>query len=289
MTDNILKEAKILIIDDERANVRFIEIVLQQAGYHNVFSTMDPRQAYYLCAELQPDLLLLDLHMPYLDGFAVMQILRAEPDFRLAPILVLTADSAVSVRHKALAEGAKDFLIKPLDQVEVLLRIENLLETRFRNELLEARVREAQRFLLSTLNALTSPVAVLNQDGKILSANRAWRNFSECNGRDALACGVGANYLAVCEQATGGDTAQSWAVARGIRRVIEGEVGEFHTEYTCHSPIERRWFTVQVTPFVGEGPVRVVIQHENISERKLVEELREVVQRLEGEVDITGE
>lgn len=283
MLDSILKEAKILIIDDERANVRFLEIVLQQAGYHNVFSTMDPRQALFVCSELQPDLLLLDLHMPHLGGFELMQILRAEPGFRPVPILVLTADSAVSVRHQALAEGAKDFLIKPLDQIEVLLRIENLLETRFRNELLEAKVQEAQRFLLSTFDALTSHVAVLNQDGKILVANKAWRNFSEANGGNVRSCGVGANYLAICEQASSGEAEQAWAVARGIRQVIEGEVGEFHTEYTCHSPADRRWFTVRVTPFVGEGPIRVVIAHENITERKLIEmELWEMVQRLES-------
>src|SRR4051794_21992030 len=92
MPDKILKEAKILIVDDERANVRFLEIVLQQAGYHNVFSTTDPRRTLSLCSELQLDLLLLDLHMPHLDGFAVMEILQAEPDFGRIPILVLTAD-----------------------------------------------------------------------------------------------------------------------------------------------------------------------------------------------------
>jgi CheY-like chemotaxis protein len=281
MPDSILKEAKILIIDDERANVRFLEIVLQQAGYHNVFSTLDPGQALSLCAELQPDLLLLDLHMPRLGGFEVMQILRADPNFHPVPILVLTADSAVSVRHRALAEGAKDFLIKPLDQVEVLLRIENLLETRFRNETLEATVREAKRFLLSTFDALTSHVAVLDQDGKILAANKAWLKFSSANGGSADACGVGSNYLSICENASS-DAEQAWAIARGIRRVIAGEVAEFHIEYACHSPTERRWFMARVTPFLGEGPVRVVIAHENITERKMIEEeLLELVNRLE--------
>ena len=282
MPDSILKEAKILIIDDERANVRFLEIVLQQAGYHNVFSTLDPGQALSLCAELQPDLLLLDLHMPRLGGFEVMQILRSDPNFHPVPILVLTADTTLSVRHRALAEGAKDFLIKPLDQVEILLRIENLIETRFRNETLETTVREAKRFLLSTFDALTSHVAVLDQDGKILAANRAWLKFSATNGGSADACGVGSNYLGNCEQTSRGDAEQAWAIARGIRRVMAGEVAEFHLEYPCHSPNERRWFMVRVTPFIGEGPVRVVVAHENITERKRVEEkLLEMVNCLE--------
>lgn len=271
MPRSFLKEGKILIVDDERANVRFLEIVLERAGFHNVFSTLDSRQILFLCSELKPDLILLDLHMPHLDGFAVMQILQTQPEFRSIPVLVLTADSAIPVRHRALAEGAKDFLIKPLDELEVLLRIQNLLETSFHNEQLETKVKEAQRFLLSTFDALTSHVAVLDQEGKILAANRAWQQFSAGNDGNTFACGVGANYLTVCEQTVGGEAEQSWAVARGIRRVIAGEIPAFHLEYSCHSPTEQRWFTVRVTPFVGEGPIRVVVAHENITERKRIE------------------
>jgi len=279
MPNSILKEAKILIVDDERANVRFLEIVLQQAGYQNVFSTMDSRRALSLCSELQLDLLLLDLHMPHLDGFAVMEILQVEPDFALVPILVLTADGTMAIRHRALAEGAKDFLIKPLDEVEVLLRIQNLLETRFRNEILEAKVREAQRFMLSIFDALPSHVAVLDHEGRILEVNRAWRTFSDANGGEARLCGIGANYLDACERASGCAKQEARAVAKGIRRVMAREIPEFHLEYPCHGSQERRWFTVRVTPFIGEGTAQVVVAHENITERKLTEEALEQAQR----------
>ena len=278
MQNDILKEGKILIIDDERANVRFLEIVLEQAGYHNVFSTMDSRQALPLAAQLKPDLILLDLHMPHLDGFAVMQILQQQPGFRAVPILVLTADGTVASRHRALAEGAKDFLIKPLDELEVLLRIHNLLETSFQNELLEAKVKEAQRFLLSTFDSLPSHVAVLDQEGTILAVNRAWQTFSETNGGSASSCGVGANYITACERASGDEMDQSWSVVQGVRKVMAGEIAEFHREYPCHGPEERRWFTVRVTPFVGEGPMRVLVTHENITERILVEKSLEQAQ-----------
>ena len=297
MPDSILKEGKILIIDDERANVRFLEIVLQQAGYTNVFSTTDPRQVLLLCSELKPDLILLDLHMPHLDGFDVLQVLETQSGLRSIPILVLTADGAISVRHRALAEGAKDFLIKPLDELEVLLRIHNLLETSFQNEVLEAKVKEAERFMRATFDALTSHVAVLDQEGKILTVNRSWQQFSAANDGDTYACSVGANYLTTCERIEGAEADQAWAVARGIRKVISGEVHEFHLEYPCHSPVEQRWFTVRVTPFRGEGSVRVVVSHENITERKRIEgELEqaqwETVQRLaraaEYRDDVTG-
>ena len=297
MPDTLLKEAKILIVDDERANVRFLEIVLQQAGYQNVFSTTDPRRALALCSELQLDLLLLDLHMPHLDGFEVMKILKEDSALDTMPILVLTADGAIKMRHRALAEGAKDFLIKPLDEVEVLLRIENLLETHFRNELLETKVREAQRFMRSTFDALPSHVAVLDQNGKILTVNRAWERFRDANGGNPNRCGIGTNYLAACEQATGAFGKQAWSVALGIRRVMSGDAPDFHLEYPCHSAEEQRWFTLRVTPFVGQGPAQVVVAHENITERKLAELAMEqaqweTVQRLaraaEYRDDMTG-
>ncbi len=158
MPDRILKQGRILIVDDEQANVRFLEIVLEQAGYTNFFSTRDPCQTLSLFAAIQPDLLLLDLHMPRLDGFAVMEKLQADPIFRQVPILVLTADGMIPVRHKALAMGAKDFLLKPLDETEALLRIKNLLEMRLYNARLESKVQqrtaELERAQLETVERL---------------------------------------------------------------------------------------------------------------------------------------
>lgn len=141
---------RILIVDDEESNVRLLERFLEQAGYRHIASTSDPQKTLTLFAEFQPDLILLDLHMPYLDGFEVMNQLRQIiPREIYLPILVLTADISPTVRQQALAEGANDFLTKPLDAIEVLLRIKNLLQTRFlhlqlqeQNHLLEEKVYE---------------------------------------------------------------------------------------------------------------------------------------------------
>src|SRR5690242_19498803 len=99
--------ARFLIVDDDRANVRLLERLLAQAGYTSVRSTTDPRQAAALYSEIQPDLVLLDLRMPHLDGFQVMDQLRAltSPD-RFVPILVLTADLASETTRRALGAGA---------------------------------------------------------------------------------------------------------------------------------------------------------------------------------------
>ena len=128
----VLQYAKILIVDDEEANVRLLERTLQRWGYTNLVTTTDSREALPLFTQHRPDLILLDLMMPYMDGFQVMEVIKASvPAELFLPILVLTADSNAQVKRRALSAGAKDFLTKPFDQTELLLRIMNMLETRF--------------------------------------------------------------------------------------------------------------------------------------------------------------
>src|SRR6476660_3494945 len=150
-----LKSSRILIVDDQEANVMLLERLLQMAGYTNFISTNDPRQVLPLFSKFQPDLILLDLMMPHLDGYAVMQQIGPRiTEGSYLPILVLTAEMNAEAKQKALTVGAKDFLTKPLDATEVMLRIRNLLETRYlhlrmqdQNEVLEERVREKTREL----------------------------------------------------------------------------------------------------------------------------------------------
>ncbi len=126
-----LRDAVILIVDDEEANTDLLESFLADEGYRALASTTDARRAVSLFEELRPDLVLLDLHMPHLDGFAVMRELGERiPPGGYVPILVLTADITPEARERALAGGARDFLTKPLEITEVVLRIRNLLETR---------------------------------------------------------------------------------------------------------------------------------------------------------------
>ena len=125
-----LQQARILIVDDEPANVLQLERLLMRAGYGNVVSTTDSAQVVSLCTQSPPALVLLDLHMPVADGFEVMRKLDPWIAEGALAVIALTADTARDVRQAALAGGAKDFLVKPLDATEVLLRIKNQLETR---------------------------------------------------------------------------------------------------------------------------------------------------------------
>ena len=148
-------DARVLIVDDEPRNVLLLDRLLEMSGFTNVASTSDSSTVLDLCAAEEPDLLLLDLQMPTPDGFEVMG--QLEPWLRGSsriPILVLTADNTRDTKMRALTCGATDFLNKPFDTTEVVLRVKNLLLTRLlalelrdQNALLEQRVRERTRGL----------------------------------------------------------------------------------------------------------------------------------------------
>lgn len=121
---------RILIIDDEPANVELLGHVLRREGY-DIVTSSDSREALERFFEEAPDLVLLDLRMPHVDGFELLEAIRDElPEEEFVPIVVLTADVSTEARHRALDAGATDFLTKPLDAIEVRLRVRNLLRTR---------------------------------------------------------------------------------------------------------------------------------------------------------------
>ena len=150
-------KAKILVVDDEQANIALLEDVLENEGYANFKSTADSRKALDLYKEFHPDLVLLDLNMRYLDGFQVMEQLKEVEKDPYAPILVLTAQSDRNTRLRALAAGARDYIEKPFDITEVTQRISNMLEIRLlhnqvrdQNLILEEKVRTSTRELEET-------------------------------------------------------------------------------------------------------------------------------------------
>ncbi len=147
---NKYKNSKILIVDDSPANIEVLDSLLTMEGYSNIEKTTDPRDVMELYLKFEPDLILLDLNMPYMSGFEVMeQLLRWVNKQIYLPILVLTADASDATKMKALSAGASDFLSKPFDLVEVSLRIKNLLYTNYlysqvrdQNVILEEKVKE---------------------------------------------------------------------------------------------------------------------------------------------------
>jgi PAS domain S-box-containing protein len=134
--------ARILIVDDQEVNVTLVEQTLRQAGYQNVSSTMDPETVCALHRRDNYDLILLDLQMPGMDGFQVMEALKTNDRDAYLPVLVITAQPGHKLR--ALQAGAKDFISKPFDLVEVKTRIHNMLEVRLLYRKLEMHSRELE-------------------------------------------------------------------------------------------------------------------------------------------------
>jgi len=146
--------ASILLVDDEPSNLRLLERVLQSCGYSGLVSTSDPRSVFDLCRRHLFDLIILDLNMPYLDGFQVMGQLRELDRENLPPILVVTAQHDQAHRMRALREGAVDYVTKPFEVDELLVRVGNQIKARASqkhmqvlNQSLEARVRERTKEL----------------------------------------------------------------------------------------------------------------------------------------------
>lgn len=137
------------------------------------------------------------------------------------------------------------------------------------------RTEEAQRTLAATqaaiLDALPAHVALIDATGVIRVVNAAWRRFAEANALGMPDSAIGQNYLAVCAQATGADSAEAQPAADGIGRVLGRQARDFSLEYPCHAPHEQRWFRLMVSPLRAAGVSGAVVMHVDITERKLAE------------------
>jgi Response regulator containing a CheY-like receiver domain and an HD-GYP domain len=141
---------RILVLDDEETNLRLLRRILEKSGYGPIETLSSGRDIEKVVEEFKPHLMLLDLHMPEMDGFDILQVLSGQIHGKqMLPVLVLTGDASPEAKRRALSLGARDFLAKPFDSQEALLRIRNLLETRFlygrlaeQNAALESRVLE---------------------------------------------------------------------------------------------------------------------------------------------------
>lgn len=164
-------DARLVVVDDEPANLAVLGRLLQRAGYRDVVLMTDPAALLDQLTTLDPDLLVLDLQMPRIDGFEVLQ--RLQDDLSaddLLPRLVVTADSTATTRRRALGLGAHDFLTKPIDIIDAVLRVANLVRTRMlhvrlreHNDLLEERVRARTAQLERTHLDLAARLALVGE------------------------------------------------------------------------------------------------------------------------------
>jgi putative two-component system response regulator len=194
---DVIRNAKILIVDDTPMNVSLLESILEGAGYTSVTGLTNPELAFDLHRRMDFDLVLLDIQMPRLDGFAVMKRLMAMADGDTLPILVLTASTDRATRLRALELGARDYLTKPFERLEVLHRIRNLLvvrnqyrERQRQSERLEEMVRDRTRELERTRLEI---IHRLSRAGEYRDNETGMHviRMSQCCRRLALAAGLG--------------------------------------------------------------------------------------------------
>ncbi len=174
---------RIVIVDDQPTNVALLERMLARGGYTQLVGYTDPLAALAAIERDEPDLVLLDLHMPTMDGFAVLERIRSRDPDRFLPVLVLTGDVDRAARQQALAAGANDFLSKPFDLEEVLLRCRNLLATRRLHEAL----RQRTAFLAAELETTEREWAAVAESLQRLGPGESVETIVEAVGRELLA------------------------------------------------------------------------------------------------------
>ncbi|MES2536158.1 MAG: EAL domain-containing protein [Pseudomonadota bacterium] len=133
------------------------------------------------------------------------------------------------------------------------------------------RQQAPDRFSQAIIDALDEHIAVIDASGFILAVNRAWREFARGNGADPAAVSEGANYLEVCDKSAARGDAHAATACAMIRAVVAGQRETASMDYPCNSPTEQRWFKLKITREPTEGPLRIVIEHENVIDRKLTE------------------
>lgn len=194
----------------------------------------------------------------------------------VAPMIIkdrwLGTLSVSSEQVAAFSQADVNLIQLIADQVATALENARL----FASHLQAEELRREHQFLQATIDALATHIAILDESGRIIAINASWRHFAEINNYTHPEYGLGVNYLEVCRAATGSDAPEAAQVAEGIRQVMAGQRRQFYLEYYCPGPYQRQWYGMRVTCFQNEGQTWSVVSHEDVTERRVVEEaLRE--------------
>ncbi len=320
-------QLRLLVVEDSRTQAEVIRSAIEAEG-HLVETALDRRSGSDRFTQGDFDVVLCDVVLPDMSGYDVCRLIRKGGKSAHTAVLMLTSLDDPSNILRGLEAGADNFISKPVDMQQLLVRaraalvrrrsrgsdgawqsgkfesqynhvskkqivgyllaaFEDISQSKMQLEDSAQAARSAQEeraFTQAALDALDSHVAILDESGKILAVNEAWRGFALANDFQEPEFGVGLNYRAICETAAAEDAAAEDAavedaavgdiagkVASGIEEVASSRRDLFYQEYSAHSPEEQRWFAVRVTRFRDSDPVRLVVAHENITDRKLSE------------------
>jgi signal transduction histidine kinase/CheY-like chemotaxis protein len=263
------KPLRILLVEDNPGDADLIQEMLP-AGEESEFTVhCVTRLADAMCylRKKETDLALLDLDLPDSSGIETVRVARrAAPGL---PIVVLTGNQDEQLGIAAVQGGAQDFLIKGQTHRNHLARV---IRYAVQRHCAEEQVRESERFLRSALDALSAHIAIIDASGRVLTTNKAWKSFAEKYCQHAMRCDENRNYFDVQKTFKfdhDKDSGYAELFADGVRDVLENEKEIFEMDYPLNSNIFGKfWFHGRVTPFPGGGERRVVVAHENITERR---------------------
>ena len=259
---------RVLVVDDDEDDFVLIRDLLDGAhGYAFDLAWVSSYELALASALAQEhDVYLLDYRLGSRNGLDLAREIVGRGV--RAPIMLLTGFGSREIDLQAMDVGVAGYLDKSSLDGPAL---ERLIRYSLERSGAMAAIDESRQFLLAALNALSAHIAILDEHGWIVAVNDAWQAFAERNGGSEGGTGTGANYLAVCDMAAAQGSAMAADVA-AIRAVMDGKQDLFHLEYPCHSPDARSWFVVRVTRFAHHDSLSIVVAHESITERKLLEE-----------------
>jgi putative two-component system response regulator len=265
-----LADSRILIVDDEPGNVQLLQRILVREGYRRVTGLSNPREAMAVIDEDRLDVVLLDLHMPVVDGYQILESIMnsLDPGRRTLPVIVLTADATPEARRRALTSGAADFITKPFDVVEVALRIRNTLErhqlhseVRRQNDLLEDRVRartiELERAQLETFERLALAAEYRDDD-----TGKHTRRVGGVARAIAEQLGMAATDLDLLERAAGLHDVGKIGVPDGILLKPDRLTPEEFEVVKTHTVIGARILSGSHSPLLQLGEIIAGSHHE---------------------------
>jgi signal transduction histidine kinase/DNA-binding LytR/AlgR family response regulator len=264
-TDNLMR---VLLVEDDPGDARLVQAMLPETETvkYEVTRTSSLSEAIACLNQAPMDIVLLDLDLPDSKGpDTVDSLCTAAPD---VPVVVLTGDADENTKVAAVLNGVQDFLIKGCTPADMLSRV---LCHAVERQRAEGRLRESEQFLRSTLEALPSLIAILDDSGTVLMANHAWRNYATSDNTAGIIVEEGENYLDADLVHKDGKSAGFSAFIAGLRDVLESRQSHLDLEFHCHYSSGGHWFNGRATPFASENARKVIVSFDEITERKKTE------------------
>jgi diguanylate cyclase (GGDEF)-like protein len=263
-------DLSLLLIEDSAADSELFQDLLEDELPRTTVTTCRTlAAARALVSTEHYDVVMADLGLPDAHGLSVVEAVRKAD--RSPALLVLTGRDDSSLALTALSFGAQDYLVKGRHDGESLA-------TAVLHAVQRQRAERASHLYLQMakglLDAIEAPTCAVDQTGRIVTVNSAWRRFAEEAGHDPDRSAEGSDYLAACELGVSSSGASSVAgdVALGLRDVLAGRQLRFQAEYPCHSPAQRAWFSVRISPTEIEGSTGAVISHVDVTVMHQVQE-----------------